>query len=328
VQSGEPTTGPFGIEIDGAGHVWTTENYQDRLARLDPATGKVERFPLTQGFDGPTDMLKDRKGLLWISAHAANRVARVDPATGEVQEFFTQPPDPGVAALTLPFGLVEAVNGHLWFAEHEGNRIGRLIPETETVVEYPLPGPDTWAQWIALDLDGNLWYAGYNNHTVGRIGGDVPYVTFESRDHRVALREGDTYRGALTVRAYGGPVSLDLSSMTPGDPSSPEEYQASARVRAAFSPAMVDLAPGESREVSFTLQAQAGKAPTEGTVLLAGRGPQLLASTALRVSVLPPSPFSAAWFSRYGRGIAGGAGMAALLALVGWYGWHLRSKRR
>lgn len=328
VKDGEMTTGPFGVELDEAGDVWVAENYQDRIARLNPATGKVTRYPLPEGFDGPNDLMKDKQGRLWVSAHAANRVAYLEPGTGKMEEFYTQPPDPGMALLTLPFGLEEGDDGHIWFAEHEGNRIGRLIPEGRTVVEYPLPQPDTWAQWITKDRQGNIWYAGYNTHSVGRIDRDAPYVTFDLPERQIELRPGETYNGTMAVRAVGGHVALDLSVLFPEEeePGSGPRA-ASRRLNVTFSPARIELAPGEEKRVHFAVISAPTDEAGERKLQLAGRSQHVLASTVLKATVLPPAWFSAGWFRVNLVPVLVGGFFVLLLLVAGWVWVRQRNAR-
>lgn len=316
VPPGERTPGPFGVELDAAGRVWVAESYQKRLARLDPASGRVDRFPLPAGVWSPTDLMRDARGRLWVSGHGSGRLAYLDPETGQAAEFPTVPPDPAVAATTTPVGLALGRDGHIWFAEHEGNRIGRVIPEAGTVVEYPLPRPRTEAQWLAVDPDGHVWYAGYSANVVGRLDGGAPYALLAVPVRQVRLPQGERYQGSLTVRAAGGRVALDLAGLILEEGGTEAGGKTAAGLQVTFSPARVELGPGEERTVAFTLAASPEAAAGERLVLLAGRSPELLASTPVRLEVVPPAPLSLAWLrARIGWAAAAGA-LVALLALA------------
>jgi streptogramin lyase len=55
------------------------------------------------------------------------------------------------------------------------------------MVEYRLPQPDTWAQWLAADGEGNIWYAGFNSNSIGRISLNAPYMVLEPEAREISL---------------------------------------------------------------------------------------------------------------------------------------------
>jgi streptogramin lyase len=67
---------PLSVAV-GDGSVWVTDFTDNRLLRIDPATGRVVAAIRV---NKPTDVAVASKGV-WVVDHGASSVARVDPAT-------------------------------------------------------------------------------------------------------------------------------------------------------------------------------------------------------------------------------------------------------
>lgn len=299
--------GLFGLALDGSGRVWVAETYAERMARLDPATGKVSRFRLPPQFWGPTDVAVDGAGRLWVGSHGGNRLAALDAGSGKVvQQVYTFSPPEEEGPVSRPTGLTTGANGEVWFAEHEGGRIARIIPAAGTLAEYKLPRPLSWAQWVAPDADGGIWYAAFGANLVGRIAPDAPYTEVQADASKLTVGPGATHRGRLTLTARGEAREVTLRGEGPPG------------VKVAFGISTLRLEPNVPQTVEYIVAADATATSDEGGLVLGVEADDYLASTtvALRVggglSELLDQPWAIPAIG-LGIGIAAGLAGAALI---------------
>lgn len=142
--------GPFagidqvhGVSFDGS-LVWLATG--DRLAALDPASGRVLRS-LDVAADAGTAF--DGRHLFQI---AGDRIRKIDPGTGRVLATI---PAPGDANSGLAWA-----EGSLWVGQHRGRRIHQVDPETgavlRTIRSDRLVTGVTW-------VEGELWHGAWED---------------------------------------------------------------------------------------------------------------------------------------------------------------------
>jgi virginiamycin B lyase len=186
------------------GMVYFTEFALNRLAKLDPRTGKITEFQDSGEVPGERPdkhtVRIDAKGNLWSSG---SPVTKYDPETGKFTHFMEVPSSYGITfdrdgnvwfcvlkkdgkigridAKTekvtqwspptqgTPQRLAIDSDGIVWFGERTGNKIGRFDPKTETFKEYPLPGPSASPYPMAVGKDGGIWYGSTDQDTIGRL---------------------------------------------------------------------------------------------------------------------------------------------------------------
>ena len=120
-------SGPRRLDVGPDGIVWIPEFAGGALTRLDPATGRFERFALPVKDAAPYIARVDaRTGHVWVGTGAADAVFRFDPSSRE----FTAYPLPTRGALVRH--LVIASNGDVWLAYGASPggraRVARLRP--------------------------------------------------------------------------------------------------------------------------------------------------------------------------------------------------------
>jgi virginiamycin B lyase len=120
-------SGPVGIARSGDVY-WVAEMGGDSIARVNPGTNELVRFPTTPSAyypnSGPSDVLVAQDGAIWFAEHFADRVARFDPTERTLQEYAV-PNTPG----TNVQRLAEAPDGNIWFAEWSKHRLGYVRHE-------------------------------------------------------------------------------------------------------------------------------------------------------------------------------------------------------
>jgi virginiamycin B lyase len=125
-----PASLPQGVAVaDGA--IWFTETLGQKLARVDPATGRITEFPLsrldlsdlTQLAPFPGAMMTAADGDLYIlngTTFGGDSITRFDPAT----HAFTNIRTPTAASGPCDFDATS--RDTLWFGELSADKIGRL----------------------------------------------------------------------------------------------------------------------------------------------------------------------------------------------------------
>ena len=157
--------GAYGMDVAGDGRVWFVEREANRIARLDPATGKIDEFP-TPGKDVPRRMGADWDGNLWVGFHETGKLVKIDQKTGKMT--FYQPPTPNNGAY-IP--VPDARRKVIWLTEQTADKIARFDPKTETWTEFSLPIAESDARRIELDPSNpnRIWWSGDTSSHLGYI---------------------------------------------------------------------------------------------------------------------------------------------------------------
>jgi virginiamycin B lyase len=152
---------PHGV-ILGPDHApWITDGGLNAIVRVDPATDKVEIFPLPDTHRGANlnTAVFDKNGVLWFTGQGGV-YGRLDPKTGKV-EAWDAPRGVG------PYGITTTPNGDVYYASLAGSHIARINPQTgeATVIEPPTPRQGARRVWS--DSKGRVWVSEWN---VGQVG--------------------------------------------------------------------------------------------------------------------------------------------------------------
>jgi sugar lactone lactonase YvrE len=192
-----------GAAADASGNLYISDDGNDRIRKVDPATRAVvtiagngstaaglDGAPATAvGLDGPSDIVVDAAGNVLIADTEHHRVRRVDPSgiittiAGTGTAGFNGDGGPANAAqINRPTGLTFDGAGTLYIADFANNRIRRITAagNIETVAGTGEPGynGDGIAALSAalnqptdmtFDGSGNLFVADFQNHRVRRV---------------------------------------------------------------------------------------------------------------------------------------------------------------
>ena len=163
--STQQPTGAYGITVAGDGAVWWAEDMADRMARVDPTTGKVEEFKIP--YDGvayPRRMSHDARGDVWVGLWNAGLLMKVDYETKQMTFFAPPTETPGTYSVS-----VDHKNNLIWVSEQLADKIARYNPKTGEWTEFPLPDSESDPRRIEVDQNNpnRVWWSG---NLAGRMG--------------------------------------------------------------------------------------------------------------------------------------------------------------
>jgi DNA-binding beta-propeller fold protein YncE len=196
--------GPVGVAVDGAGQVYVTDSYNNRIRVIEP-NGVVrtlaggERPGFQDGaagdarFDTPCAVLVLPNGDLLIADTANHALRKLTIATGTVSTLLRGDPDDRDAPLRRPMGLALARDGVVYVTDGARGQVVQLAPDgravalpeanSATQAAAPSAGPPASASsapsaaqpralrlfrpaGIALAADGSLRVADQASHQV------------------------------------------------------------------------------------------------------------------------------------------------------------------
>ena len=233
---------PSGVALDGSGNLYIVDGSNNRIRRVDAATGNISTVAGTGegGFGGdggaaasaklrlPEGVALDGSGNLYIADRSNNRVRRVDASTGNISTVAGTGEggfggDGGAAAsakLRLPEGVALDGSGNLYIADRSNNRVRRVDASTGNISTVAGTGTAgfggdggaaasatlNFPRGVALDGSGNLYIADRDNHRVRRVDASTGIISTVA----------GTGTGGLGAGGFGGDggaaTSASLSS--------------------------------------------------------------------------------------------------------------------
>ena len=165
---------PHDLTIDGDGHVFWAEFQGQHLGRLDPRTGKIDRYPMD-----PEGVVVDERGVVgnirghsphmaengdvWFTAIRGNKIGKWDRETRNITLWEIP------TAHSFPYGIEVDQQGIVWFAELFGCAVASFDPETEEFMEYPSLIKPCAINRLAADSKGTIWYSVASSGRLGRL---------------------------------------------------------------------------------------------------------------------------------------------------------------
>ena len=165
---------PHDLTIDRNGHVFWAEFQGQHLGRLDPETGKIDRYPMD-----PEGVVVDERGVVgnirghsphmaengdvWFTAIRGNKLGKWDHETGGITLWEIPTPH------SFPYGIEVDQKGIVWFAELFGCAVASFDPETERFTEYPSLMKPCAINRLAADSKGTIWYSVFSSGRLGRL---------------------------------------------------------------------------------------------------------------------------------------------------------------
>lgn len=161
----------LGLAVDGRGRVYACDHGRNVIARLDPASGRIETYGEGRTLDTPNVAAFDAHGNLYVTCSGERgrpEIVRIDPSR-TMHTWSTEVP-------AYPNGCVVTPDGDaLLVVEARAERVVRVpiladgaagVPQTVVVM------PDTDADGLALDAEGHLWVTLYRPDGLLRVAPD------------------------------------------------------------------------------------------------------------------------------------------------------------
>ncbi len=188
-----------GLTIDSNNHVFWLEYQGRHVGRLDPETGKMDRFPID-----PKGVVVDEKGIagnvrghtphldseenVWFTVIRGNKIGVWNRTTEEITLWEVP------TVNSFPYGIDMDKNDEVWFAELLGCKVGRFNTKTERFTEYPSLATPCALNRLTVDAKGIVWYSVFNKGILGRLdpktGEQVEYDVLPFTDENISMPYG------------------------------------------------------------------------------------------------------------------------------------------
>jgi virginiamycin B lyase len=154
---------PHGVVMDKAGDVWLTDGGQNAMVRWNPASKRIDKFPLPaeRGRVNLNTSIEGAGGLHWFTGQ--NGIyGRVDSKSGEVK-VWDAPKGRGA------YGIHATPDGVVYFVSLANSYLARVDAASgaATVLEPPTSGQGARRVWS--DSKGVLWVSEWNAGKLGRF---------------------------------------------------------------------------------------------------------------------------------------------------------------
>jgi sugar lactone lactonase YvrE len=218
-QAGSSGGSMLGLAVDGAGRVYACDSGKGEIARLeDAATGEVSVYATGVGggeMDCPNVAAFGPDGVLYVTCSGEEgrpEIVRVAPGGGEAERWTTAVPAYPNGCLVTPDGSALVV------VEAKAERVVRVpiledgsAGPPETIASLP----DTDADGVALDVEGDLWVTLYRPDGIVRVTPDGS-VELVVDDHLASVLDaptniawvGESFDRAVVANVGGTSLSI------------------------------------------------------------------------------------------------------------------------
>jgi virginiamycin B lyase len=176
---------PHDVILDGKGHAWYSSFGEQKIGRLDIASGAVKEYDIAISKpDYPTGVLAlrgDREGNLWLGNMYQASIARFDPATEKFRHF-VPPVEDNLSSTQLnqvsPWN--SGVDGKVW-AQNSGfagvHRFDIVTGKGETWAPFKDSKEPHNIYDVISDSRNNAFFTDFRQQNIGRIDAKTGAVT-------------------------------------------------------------------------------------------------------------------------------------------------------
>ncbi len=163
--------GNLDLEADKEGTLWFDTMFQGALGSLDPATGKMNLYPLPPQYDNKGVQLNfvglrhEVDGKVWTKDVGSQHIYRLDLASGKWDAF---DPTKLLAAdgRRNVYQVESDSHNNLWMAEFTDGHLGKIDAKTGKVTWYDLPTQHARARRIEIDAADRVIVTEYQGNKV------------------------------------------------------------------------------------------------------------------------------------------------------------------
>ena len=178
---------PHDVVLDHEGNVWFSDFGQMFLGKLDPATGKVTRYPVPenkQGFPvGALDLEVDSHDNLWIGMQYQAEIVRFDQKT---EQFRVWPIPKEWDSDGAQFGHFAVAgtdaDNKVWIKNSDGTEIYRLDLASDKMEDLgapkdPATGKKIGTYGLFSDAQNDVYLLNFSGGSIGRIDAKTKMLT-------------------------------------------------------------------------------------------------------------------------------------------------------
>ncbi|MBK6311561.1 MAG: hypothetical protein IPF42_13665 [Candidatus Microthrix sp.] len=241
---------PAGVAVAPNGTVYVTDDDNNRIRAVNPATGAVTTLAgsgtagfadgpsNTAQFDNPFGVTVAPNGTIYVGDSSNHRIRAINPTTGQVTTLagsgtagFADGPS-NTAQFDNPSGVAVAPGGTVYVADRNNHRIRAINPTTGAVTTLAgstigfADGPGNTAQFnypfgVAVAPGGTVYVADRNNHRIRAINPTTGAVTTLAGSGTAGFADGPGNTAQFNATAGvavapGGTVSPTPTTTGPG----------------------------------------------------------------------------------------------------------------
>ncbi len=165
-----PASGLMVPAVGPEGRVWIAEMNANKLAALDPASGRITEYAFSPSrVLSAMGLVVDRGGRVWMADGSVAALGMLDPARGVYQEYRTP------TANSSPSGVALDNQGRIWLTELGAGKLAVFDPDTQTFSEYAIPGGIV-PYWLTVAPNGDVWFTDISHGQIGVLHSDTGNV--------------------------------------------------------------------------------------------------------------------------------------------------------
>ena len=164
-----------GIVLDGRGHLFAVESFDDHVAELTLQGSVVAEWGATGSRPGqlsqPVRAAVDSQGNVYVTDSKNNRVRKFTADGKPLAQWGG--PGAGPGQFNFPIGVAVDAGGDVFVSEFGNSRVQKLSPSGAPIAAWPIDG----ASDLALDTKGDVWvaeaFAGNYVHELSPSGAEI-----------------------------------------------------------------------------------------------------------------------------------------------------------
>lgn len=146
---------PYGLQIDSAGRLYSTQLAGNTLVMYDTNTAAAELITMPVANAGPRRPAIGADDVVWVPEWNTGFLSGYDPASNAFKRYRI-----GSAALGAYDAEYDPRSGRVWITGALGASMIAFDPRDESVLEIPLPTNPAYTRHLAVDpASGDLWSA-------------------------------------------------------------------------------------------------------------------------------------------------------------------------